>query len=57
MAGALQTASATREDPPTEVEFQWAASVHQTMSWMFFVYLWFEALITTTVLLENPQAE
>lgn len=37
---------------PTEEERKWAAYAHQTLCWMFLVYLWFGALIATTVLMD-----
>ena len=37
---------------PTEEERRWAAYAHQSMCFMFLVYLWFGALVATTVLME-----
>ncbi len=37
---------------PTEEERKWAAYAHQTLCWMFLIYLWFGALVATTVLME-----
>lgn len=36
----------------TSEERRWAAYAHQTLSWMFLIYLWFGALVVTTVLME-----
>lgn len=44
--------NASAKTLPSEEERKWAAYAHQTMCWMFLVYLWFGALIATTVLME-----
>ena len=57
MAASSSADSAIPSNTPSEEERKWAAYAHQSIFWLWIVYLWFGSLVATTLLLEMYKAK